>query len=102
MCCCCFFYIGDLGIPAPADYFAVSEVFTFSMTVDRECVNVTLIEDDILEEPENLLLDLDTDDPMVILSPEQAEVIINDTSRKHTTMHWRDSIGLSSMLNYKG
>ena len=62
---------------------AVSEVFTFSMTVDRECVNVSLVEDDILENPENLLLDLDTDDPMVILSPEQAEVIINDTSRKY-------------------
>ena len=77
---------------------AVSEVFTFSMTVDRECVNVTLSEDDILEGPENLLLDLDTDDPMVILSPEQAEVIINDTSRKHL----RDNIGLSSVLNYKG
>ena len=80
---CCCFYIGDLEIPAPDDYVAVSEVFTFSMTVDRQCVNVTLIEDDILENPENLLLDLDTDDPMVILLPQQAEVIINDTSRKY-------------------
>ena len=77
-----------LKLPAPDDYMAVNETLTFSMTEGRQCVNVTLFEDEKLESPENLFLDLDTVDPMVILSSEQAEVIVNDTSRKYM-----DSIG---------
>ena len=54
----------------------------FTPTNDRRCFNVTVNDDDVLENEERFTLDLDTDDPMVILSPEQAEVIITDTDSK--------------------
>ena len=65
-----------------SDYVAVNQPLTFSMDEDRQCFNVSLLDDDVLELPEDLLLDLESDDSMVILDPRQADVIINDTDRE--------------------
>jgi hypothetical protein len=71
-----------ISFAAGSDFTAVEEELTFSMDSDRSCVDVFLLDDDVLEDPESFFLDLTTDDPMVMLNPDRAEVIVNDTSRK--------------------
>ena len=72
----------DPFFAAGSDYLPVSLPFTFSGSVSENCFNITLLDDDVLESPENFILDLDTDDSSVTLAPEEAEVQIADTDRK--------------------
>ncbi len=60
----------------------MDQVLTFNMVDLRMCFNVSLLDDEVLELPEEFFLDLESDDPMVILDPVQARVTITDTDRK--------------------
>lgn len=68
---------------AGEDYSGVDQQLTFTMDEGRRCVNITLLEEDVLETTEIMFLDLQSEDPAVILSPAQASVFITDTSRKY-------------------
>ena len=52
--------------------------FTFGPGVSRRCVNVTIVNDDILEGAENFFSTLTTTDLDVILLPNEAQVVINE------------------------
>ena len=68
------------------DYVPVVDLpFTFTPTMDRHCLNVMILDDDVLEDDEeNFNLILNADDSMVILAPNVADVRIIDTdSKKH-------------------
>ena len=43
---------------------------------EEQCFNVTILSDPFVEEDEVFLVQLSTDDPGVVLSPEEAEVVI--------------------------
>ena len=65
----------------PADYDAVSQVFTFSPMVQRIGANITIINDDIVEDDETFFAVLDPQGMPVVVSPETATVtIIEDPS----------------------
>ena len=60
----------------PADYTAVSVNLIFSAGSPRNCQNITIEDDDILEGTENLFASLTTSDPDVILAPDETEILI--------------------------
>ena len=60
----------------PVDYTAVSVELTFSPGSPRNCQNIPIEDDDILEGTENLLASLTTSDPDVILAPDETEILI--------------------------
>ncbi len=65
----------------PADYEAVSGVFTFSPMVQRIGVNVTIINDEIVENDETFSAVLDAQGMPVDVSPDTATItIIEDTT----------------------
>ena len=51
---------------------------TFGPGVSRRCVNVTIVNDGILEGAENFFSTLTTTDLDVILLPDEADVVINE------------------------
>ena len=57
-------------------------------------INVTIIDDDILENFETFFANLDTDDPQVVLAPDSAEVEIRDINDGKTT-----SVCCTTVLN---
>ena len=71
---------------APDDYTAISEDLTFSATEIRICRDVTSVEDDILEDDEDLMLTLSTDDLSTILEPSEATVTILDDDSRSSAM----------------
>lgn len=60
----------------------LNQSLSFDGDNTRRCLNVSTTEDELLEGEENFMLDLDTDDPSIVLAPEEAEVRINDADRK--------------------
>ena len=71
---------------APDDYTAISEDLTFSATEIRICRDVTSVEDDILENNEELMLTLSTDDLSIVLGPSEAAVTILDDDSRSSAM----------------
>ena len=65
---------------APGDYDAVSgSLLTFSPGQPTQTVNVTTLDDDILENPrEQFFVVASTNDPSVTIAPEQATIDILD------------------------
>ena len=61
---------------APSDYDAVTVQLTFDAVNDRRCVDVTIVDDSIVENTENFFGNLMTLDPGVRLSPDRAEIQI--------------------------
>ena len=70
-----------LSSPAPGDYDAAVEILIFSASVNRICINVSSVQDDILEEDEDFTLTLTTTDGSVDLNPDEATVTIIDDDR---------------------
>ena len=68
--------------PGGSDFLPVNQMLTFTSEEDRLCFNVTVLDDDFLELPENISLLLESEDPSVILAPEEAVIIIQDTDCK--------------------
>ena len=73
-------YIILCSLTAGADYSPVSEFVVFSLerTLQRECVEVFILEDAILEQDEVFFVDLDTTDTDVDLPTQPSTVIILD------------------------
>ena len=67
---------------APSDYGAVSQVLTFSSSVSLQTVNVSIVNDSLLEIDEvftaSLTLENTADAARVNLQPDSAEVTILD------------------------
>ena len=74
----CYF----LESAAPADYTATTATFTFSGTQNRDCVNVPINEDNILEVRETFSGNLDTSAPRVTLQPDVTVITITDVGGK--------------------
>ena len=73
----------DIDTEAPNDYANISMILTFDNGMDKQCVNIILENDMILENNETFEVLLDRlDDTRVILMPERAEVIIIDDDGK--------------------
>ena len=66
---------------APDDFAAVMEDLVFDADTDRQCLNITATEDDVVEGIENFTLALASDDD-VILMPKKVNVEILDSSCK--------------------
>ena len=62
----------------PEDYNASPMTLEFSSSVMSITVPVTIVDDDILENPETFSAVLTTGDPSVLLDPDVATVTIND------------------------
>ena len=66
------------------DYMAVVDLpLAFSSIMDRHCLNVTVNDDSLLENEESFDLNLNTDDPMVTLTPRTSNVRIVDKNSKN-------------------
>ena len=74
----------------PDDYSAMSATLIFNSNNDVQCVNISLMDDDILEGMEDFEVSLDQgEEERVILSPERAVVtIVNDDSE------YRENFGI--------
>ena len=57
---------------------------------DKQCVNLTILSDNVVENTEVFLAQLSTDDLSVILNPDEAEIFINDNDCKfvHAYKDW--------------
>ena len=65
---------------APTDYTGTIEDLTFDGSTNRNCVTVTITDDDILEDTENFIGTLTTTDSSVTLTPDRAQVNIFEDS----------------------
>ena len=65
-------------LSAPDDYESVLEELTFSAGLERQCVDVTIQDDDIAEGLEDFTAGLNTSVDRVILDPDVATVNIAD------------------------
>ena len=75
---------------AGLDYTAATGDLQFSATALKNCVDISLADDDIAEEEEVFEVELTTSDPRVSLDPVKMDVTITDTSSEslpHTTNH---------------
>jgi hypothetical protein len=63
---------------APDDYTSVSVALTFDASTNRQCQDIPLENDDILEGVEEFEAVLETEEERVTLSPERAVVSITD------------------------
>ena len=62
----------------PSDYSSVSQDLTFSQSSSRECVNVSIVNDDELENEEEFRMTLTTGEDRVNLDPNTTTVRITD------------------------
>ena len=60
------------------DYTGITTNLLFNQAVTRQCVNVPITNDDILENTENFFASLTTTVPNVVLNPARAEVEISE------------------------
>ena len=72
-------------IAAPADYVAATVQLVFRPGQERQCVNISIEDDDILERPEDFNVTLSTTVDRVTLDPDMATVTITDVSGKLTS-----------------
>ena len=62
----------------PADYSTIRVELKFSTGTTRNCQEILIENDDILEGTENLFASLTTSDPDVILEPDVTEILVFD------------------------
>ena len=72
--CDCF----NILLSVPSDYSSVNQGLTFSQSSSRECVNVSIVNDDELENVEEFKLTLTTGEDRVNLDPNATTVRITD------------------------
>ena len=60
------------------DYQQVSVVLTFGEDSERSCVQIELLNDTVLERPEDLMAVLSTVEGVVTLVPDTAQIVIGD------------------------
>ena len=76
------FLTEDGSAQDPGDYTSVSVTLTFDGSTDRQCENIPLEDDMILEGVEEFNVVLESDEERVTLSPERAVVRITDDDGK--------------------
>ena len=54
-----------------ADFAALDTGLTFSAGLTRMCINISVVNDDIYEDPEDFFINLDTEDPSVDVNPDR-------------------------------
>jgi len=59
-------------------------VLTFQPGTNGQCTSITIVNDSILENDENLLVELTTSDEVVALIPSSATITIEDNDSKKT------------------
>ena len=64
---------------APEDYETVTSELTFNSLSNRGCISVTLQDDNLLENIEEIGVSLITEDEQVILTPDTAIITVIDT-----------------------
>ena len=74
---------------APDDYVSTSSDLTFSQSSSRECVNVSIVNDDELENEEEFRLTLTTGEDKVNLIPDSTTVRITDDDGEATNQFVR-------------
>ena len=52
-----------------ADFAALDTELTFRAGLTRMCISISVVNDDIYEDPEDFFIDLDTEDPSVEVDP---------------------------------
>ena len=80
MCVCIYLLAGS------SDYTAVSQLVEFDTCEKRGCVNITILEDLVLEVNETFTVTLDSPaglDPRISLDPTRGEILIIDNDGKH-------------------
>ena len=71
-------FILHTAIALGVDFENVSTILTFSGQVSRQCVNVSIVMDGIVEPEESFNVVLETSDPAVVLGT-SAQVLIEDS-----------------------
>lgn len=66
---------------APGDYTSQSAPFFFDTTTTRACLTIPIIDDNIVEDPEDLVVTIITDNPQVSVPISASPVIILDNDR---------------------
>ena len=70
---------GSATSTAPVDYINPGDItLQFDSVADTQFARITIINDDIFENPENLFSNLISFDGSVIINPGRAEVLINE------------------------
>ena len=74
--CLIYLAVGDV------DFIALNSEITLSAGVTRMCFNISVVDDNIYENPEDFFINLDTEDPSVDVDPDRqngtAEITDND------------------------
>ena len=68
----------DDSATSPADFSSVSADLTFDESTSRACVDIPIVDDQIVENPEVFRVVVDGDDPDVVFDPPSSTVTIID------------------------
>ena len=69
------------------DFEDVLTILTFSGQVSRQCVNISIAMDGIVEPEESFNVVLETSDPAVVLNTSTAQVLITDSDSKWSNIY---------------
>lgn len=67
---------------APQDYIGISTHLLLTPSETRKCINITLLDDSIVEEREKFALELASSEVGILLNPNKTTITIEDTDRK--------------------
>lgn len=67
---------------APQDYIGISTHLLLTPSETRKCINITLLDDSIVEEREKFALELASSEVGILLNPNKTTITIQDTDRK--------------------
>jgi len=71
-----------LPYAAPQDYIVISTHLLLTPSETRKCINITLLDDSIVEEREKFALELASSEVGILLNPNKTTITIQDTDRK--------------------
>ena len=84
-----YFFIQTYSAGSPMDYLSLSQVLVFQPCDTRQCVNVSIVDDSVLEETEFFNATLASNaglDPRITLNPVTAVVNILDNDGRDQTL----------------
>ena len=76
------YYLGN------SDYQPVTQALTFQQTQQLQCVNITILDDQILENAEYFFVNLTTDDLGIVFNTSSAVVTIGNDDGMHF-LYWK-------------
>ena len=72
--------------PVDSDFSSTTMVLTFPPNISKQCANVAIIDDDVIENNETLEVTLSTTDLAVIVEPHNTVITIIDDDCMQTCM----------------